>query len=128
MWAAVRRQDTMLLKELLQVLQAVAEAVLPLLTPLQAVELWSDDDAEQGAAAHTVLDPGECKHAVLLCLRLLLVQLPGSASVPLLIRGRALEVSSGHYTFGLRVSPPRLCTPSTGAKTVGCGTTCMFLV
>lgn len=100
-WAAVRLGDTHLLRVLLQVLQALAQSLLPCLRDGadDVLELWQDSDEEQqeltaaaGAAGGLVGD--ESKPAVLGCLRLLLVQLPGSAQVPLLVRGLALEVSN----------------------------------
>jgi hypothetical protein len=97
-WAAVRLSDTSLLKALLQVLQSLAQALLPCLVESDVVELWQDSDDEQGlpAAAPSAgeLVSAESKPAVLGCLHLLLVQLPGSAAVPLLVRGLALEVRS----------------------------------
>jgi hypothetical protein len=97
-WAAVRLSDTSLLRALLQVLHALAQALLPCLVESEVVELWQDSDDEQGApaAAPTAgeLVGAESKPAVLACLQLLLVQLPGSAAVPLLMRGVALEVRS----------------------------------
>lgn len=98
-WAAVRQQDSMLLKALLQVLQALAQVLIPCLSASDTAELWQESEEEAegdeglaAAAAAVRLDAAECKGAVLVCLRLLLVQLPGSASVPLLMRGAALEV------------------------------------
>lgn len=98
LWGAVRLKDTPLLKMLLQVLQALAQALLPCLQEqcTEAVAV-SDDEQDSGeqpaaAAARGQLPAMECKAAVLHCLRVLLVQLPGSAVVPLLTRGLALEV------------------------------------
>jgi hypothetical protein len=98
LWAAVRLKDTPLLKTLLQTLQALAQALLPCLqeegTEAVAVSDDEQDSEEQptDTAAGGQLPALECKDAVLHCLRVLLVQLPGSAVVPLLTRGLALEV------------------------------------
>jgi hypothetical protein len=104
LWAAVRLKDTPLLKMLLQVLQALAQALLPCLQEegTEAVAVSDDDEQDSGerpaaAAARGHLPALECKAAVLHCLHVLLVQLPGSAVVPLLTRGLALEVC---YIFG----------------------------
>ena len=89
-WAAVRSQDSFLMKLLLQVIQALAQAVIGCLAD---PNLWQDpeEEEEQGAAA---LDAHECKETVLVCLKLLLVQLPCSAAVPVYSRALALEVSN----------------------------------
>jgi hypothetical protein len=104
-WAAVRLGDTHLLRVLLQVLQALAQSLLPCLKDDadDVLELWQDSDEEQqelaaGAGAVAGLAADESKPAVLGCLRLLLVQLPGSSQVPLLVRGLALEVSRAGVT------------------------------
>lgn len=99
-WAAVTAQDAALLKGLLQVLQALAQALIPYMAVAAGPDGFqeSEEDEEQDPAAVAAavrLDAAECKAAVLLCLRMLLVQLPGSASVSLLMRGLALEVSTG---------------------------------
>lgn len=73
--------DTGLLKLLVQVLQALVTSLLPTL----AAEITSD-------VGQNVVNPNEAKLAMGMCLRLLLVQLPGSAAVPLLIRALALQV------------------------------------
>lgn len=79
-------QDTALLRLLLQVLQALADCLVPCLSSNEA-----DDAVEEGGDGGFAL---LCKLAVGMCLRLLLVQLPGSDRVPLLIRGLALQVGT----------------------------------
>lgn len=89
-WAAVRRQDSALMRGLLHALQVLAQSCLPCLQPPHyGIDLVDEEDGQQPGATEA------CKTAVLLCLRLLLVQLPCSAQVPLLMRGLALEVCCG---------------------------------
>jgi hypothetical protein len=81
-WRQLRNEQ--LLRLMLKVLQALAESLLPCCAPAQ-----DEDDDEAAAAA-----AAGCKMAVGMCLRLLLVTLPGSSQVPLLIRGLALQVGN----------------------------------
>lgn len=91
-WAAVRLNDTNLLRALLQVLQALAESLLPCLRN-EAVFVQDSDEEQDPVLAADDMVGAESKAAVLECVKLLLVQLPGGAAVPLLMRGLALEVS-----------------------------------
>lgn len=96
-WGAVGRRDEALLRLLVSVLQALAQALLPCLEESEIVELLQESDGEwDQAGPATPGFAGEGRHAALVCLQLLLVQLAGSASVPSLIRGLALEVSWRH--------------------------------
>lgn len=91
-WGAVRLRDEALLRLLVNVLQVLAQALLPCLEESEIVELLQESDEDRdavGAAGWAA----EGKQAALVCLQLLLVQLAGSAAVPSLIRGLALEVS-----------------------------------
>jgi hypothetical protein len=84
-------QNEQLLRLILNVLQALVEGLLPLCAApaddfdQETHEAEAGGDAAAGAAAGA-------KMAVGMCLRLLLVTLPGSSQVPLLIRGLALQV------------------------------------
>jgi hypothetical protein len=93
-WGAVRLRDEALLRLLVNVLQVLAQALLPCLEESEIVELLQESDEEWDAVGAAGLGwAAEGKQAALVCLQLLLVQLAGSAAVPSLIRGLALEVS-----------------------------------
>lgn len=92
-WGAVRSRDEALLRLLVAVLQALAQALLPYLEESEIDDLLQESDEEQDAAGAASGYAAEGKQAALACLQLLLVQLAGNAAVPSLIRGLALEVS-----------------------------------
>lgn len=99
-WRWLRNEQ--LLRLLLKVLLALAESLLPHC----ASPVDEEDEAASAAAAG-------CKKAVGVCLRLLLVTLPGSSQVPLMIRGLALQVGCKHtvthfWLCGLLLAVPGL--------------------
>lgn len=84
--------DILILKLLVQVLQAVAESLLPFIAP---TDVTADPDpgiAQAAANTEHSVPADQAKSAVGTCLRLLLVQLPGSSVMALLIRALALQV------------------------------------
>lgn len=89
-----RTADVGLLKLLVQVLQVVVASLLPYIAPAE-VE-FDNAEFEQASAQDDNQVPAATgsKLAIGTCLRLLLVQVPGSSVMPLLIRALALQVGA----------------------------------
>jgi hypothetical protein len=88
-WRWLRNEQ--LLRLILNVLQALVGGLLPLCAPPTDDFDQEPHEGEGGGDAAAGVAAG-AKMAVGVCLRLLLVTLPGSSQVPLLIRGLALQV------------------------------------